>query len=152
MNERFRAHVESLQPKFEALMQMRPVTVGTVPRDMPRTGIYLFSEGDNHLYVGRSKRLRDRLKYHCGTATDAPFAFKLARHDTGNVTASYSKAGGRKELLGTAEFAAAFQRAKDRIRRMDLRFVEEPDPDRQALLEIYATIALKAPYNDFDTH
>ena len=33
-----------------------------------------------------------------------------------------------------------------------IRFVEENDPVRQALLEIYAAVALKTPYNDFDTH
>ncbi len=35
---------------------------------------------------------------------------------------------------------------------MDLRFVEETDPFRQALLEMYAAIALKTPHNDFETH
>ena len=35
---------------------------------------------------------------------------------------------------------------------MQIRFVDEPDPIRQALLEIYVTISLEAPYNDFDTH
>jgi hypothetical protein len=35
---------------------------------------------------------------------------------------------------------------------MDIRFVEENDPLRQALLEIYAAVALCTPYNDFETH
>jgi len=35
---------------------------------------------------------------------------------------------------------------------MDVRYVEETDPLRQALLEIYVSIVLKTPYNDFDTH
>jgi hypothetical protein len=35
---------------------------------------------------------------------------------------------------------------------MDLRFVEESDPTRQALLEIYAATILKTPYNDFENH
>jgi hypothetical protein len=35
---------------------------------------------------------------------------------------------------------------------MDLRFVEESDPIRQALLEIYSARVLKTPYNDFDNH
>jgi hypothetical protein len=35
---------------------------------------------------------------------------------------------------------------------MDVRYVEETDPLRQALLEIYVSIILKTPYNDFDTH
>jgi len=30
--------------------------------------------------------------------------------------------------------------------------VEETDPTRQALLEIYAATVLKTPFNDFDTH
>jgi hypothetical protein len=152
MNEIFRRHVEQLHERFEALMQMEPVTLVSLPRTVPRSGIYLFSEGSHHLYVGRSKRLRDRLRYHCGSAEDAPFAFKLAREHTGHVKASYRVEGSRTKLLEDTEFREAFQRAKERIRLMHIRFVDEPDSNRQALLEIYATISLGAPYNDFDTH
>ncbi len=35
---------------------------------------------------------------------------------------------------------------------MDLRFIEEQDQLRQALLEIYVSAVLKTPYNDFETH
>jgi len=35
---------------------------------------------------------------------------------------------------------------------MDFRFVEELDQNAQALLEIYSTLALRAEYNDFNTH
>lgn len=35
---------------------------------------------------------------------------------------------------------------------MDLRFVEETDPLRQAFLEIYVAVALNTPHNDFETH
>ena len=35
---------------------------------------------------------------------------------------------------------------------MELRFVEESEPLRQTLLEIYVAVVLKTPYNDFDTH
>lgn len=152
MNSVFRQHVEQLHGKFEALMQMEPVTLAGLPKTVPSSGIYLFSEGPSHLYVGRSKRLRQRLRYHSSSAKDAPFAFKLAREQTGNTKASYSTKGSREELLADRTFLAAFQAAKERIRRMQIRFVEEPNPNRQALLEIYATISLGAPYNDFDTH
>ncbi len=50
------------------------------------------------------------------------------------------------------KFKSAFDKAKERIALMDTRFVEESDPVRQALLEIYAATVLKTPYNDFDTH
>ncbi|PYR66466.1 MAG: hypothetical protein DMF88_16240 [Acidobacteria bacterium] len=152
MNEIFRQHVEQLHGKYEALVQMKPVTLDSLPKQMPASGIYLFSEGDFHLYVGRSKRLRDRLRYHCGSAKDAPFAFELAREQTGNVKATYIPKGSRNQLLADDGFRTAFQAAKDRIRKMAIRFVDEPDPNGQALLEIYVTISLAAPYNDFDTH
>ncbi len=50
------------------------------------------------------------------------------------------------------EFARAFDYAKERIRNMSLRYVHEAEPLRQALLEIYAAVALQTRYNDFDTH
>ena len=152
MNERFRQDVEHLHEKFEALMQMEPVRLAGLPRKLPQSGIYLFSEGQLHLYVGRSKRIRQRLRYHSGSAKDAPFAFKLARELTGNTKAAYSTKGSRNQLLSDDKFLAAFQTSKHRIRQMDIMFVEEADSNRQALVEIYATICPAAPYNDFDTH
>jgi hypothetical protein len=35
---------------------------------------------------------------------------------------------------------------------MDVRYVEEIDPLKQALLEIYAAVSCGAKHNDFDTH
>gem|GEM_PF-5895913 len=35
---------------------------------------------------------------------------------------------------------------------MDVRWVEEPDALKQALLEIYSAVVLQAPYNDFRNH
>jgi hypothetical protein len=76
----------------------------------------------------------------------------LARERTGRLEASYSKKDSRKALQADPAFAAAFDEAKARIRKMDLRFVEEHDPLKQALLEIYVSIVLATPYNDFNTH
>jgi len=42
--------------------------------------------------------------------------------------------------------------AKERIRGMEYRYVEEADQNRQALLEIYCAVVLATPYNDFGTH
>ena len=83
----------------------------------------------------------------------AAFAFKSARETIGKTKPSY-KAGedSRTGLTNNQEFKEAFGLAKDRIRKMDFRFVEETDQNRQALLEIYCTLALKAKYNDFNTH
>jgi hypothetical protein len=83
----------------------------------------------------------------------AAFAFRLARLETGRTAPSY-KAGAesRHGLMSDPNFVRALTDAKARIRAMDYRFVEEADQSRQALLEIYCSIALATPHNDFDTH
>lgn len=123
---------------------------------MPKQGVYLFTGNGDHLYVGRSSKMRSRYGRHCNpgaTHRMAAFAFKLAREATGKTTASY-KAGedSRSGLMLNPEFRAAFDAAKGRIRRMEFRFVEETGQNAQALLEIYCTLALGAKYNDFNTH
>lgn len=155
MNARFAQFSELLEPSFKRLVSMSPVKVGRLPRPMPDAGVYLFSEKGRHLYVGRSNRIRQRLQEHCrdsSTHNSAPFAFRLARKSTGRIVATYLKEGSRKELEKNPEFSKAFARARARIRRMDVRYVEEADPLRQALLELYIAIALRTPHNDFGTH
>jgi hypothetical protein len=155
MNETFRAHVESLHPSFQRLMAMPPVNVCALPKTMPARGIYLFSEGNKHLYVGRTNRLRKRLKEHCrksSTHNSAPFAFLLAREASGMVSASYQRNGSRAQLEKDRTFGPSFLAAKARVSNMDVRYVEEGDPLRQALLEIYVAIALKTPHNSFENH
>jgi hypothetical protein len=45
-----------------------------------------------------------------------------------------------------------FRACKARIRQFNPRHVEELDPARQALLEIYVATVLDTPFNDFDNH
>ncbi len=155
MNAKFTSLLKSVEPKYRKLVKMAPVKYTALPQGLPKRGVYLFSEGSKHLYVGRTKGLRERLRGHCvpsGSQFTATFAFRLAREKTGRKAASYTKVGSRVELLKDAAFASAFDAAKQRIALMDIRFVEEKDPTRQALLEIYTSTVLKTPYNDFDTH
>lgn len=155
MHELFRLFADSLHPAFERLMAMDPVTVATIPAKAPKQCIYLFSEGDLHLYVGRTRALKQRMANHSRPSSQhnqAVFAFRLAREATGRLEAAYSGEGRRIALMENELFGSAFRDSKERIRRMGLRFVEETDPVRQALLEIYVSVVLKTPYNDFNTH
>ena len=86
------------------------------------------------------------------THKQAAFAFRLAREITGYLKATYKTEGSRDQLIQDPQFAAAFVAAKQRIRNMDLSFVEEANPLRQAVLEMYVSVALSTPYNDFDNH
>lgn len=155
MHPRFASVVNGLHASFERLISMEPVKGHPPPRDMPISGVYLFSEGDHHLYVGRSNRLRKRYFLHCRPGSQqnqASFAFKLAREATNSTKATYKKGHSRKDQSSDGEFQAAFATAKTRIANMDYRFVEEIDQTKQAILELYVSIVLQTPYNDFNTH
>lgn len=152
MHPSFAALVEALHPAFERLVDCTPHT-GPVrlSADVPRCAVYLFSEGTDHLYVGRTDRLRARHREHwCGRANDAPFAFKLARHATGHLKGKSVLT--RAELEKDPSFKLKFDAAKAQVASMEFRWVEEVDPNRQCLLEIYATVVLGARYNDFINH
>jgi hypothetical protein len=147
MDEKFADHVEALVPAYEALMAS-----GELPGEKV-CGVYLFIEDGKPLYVGRSRDIRRRYGWHCsGDHNQATFAFLLARQQTGYLTASYARGeGSRRWLLEHVPFAAAFSEAKQRIKRMSLHWVKEEDATRQALIEIYCSIALETPYNSFKT-
>lgn len=156
MNETFRLHVEALHPAYERLIASAPFKYADLARQaVPERGIYLLTEGDRHLYVGRSDSIRQRLRGHCAVSAThhkAAFAFRLAREACGVPKASYRPEGSRAHLMTQEHFQAAFEAQKARLREMDIRVVEEVDPNRQALLEMYVSIALGTPYNDFANH
>jgi hypothetical protein len=156
VDPKFAALVETLGPKLVKLLALAPLHHGSLPHDMPSSGVYLFSERGRHLYVGRSNSLRNRYGLHCrpgATHRQAALAFQLAREFTGNTIATYRGGEGSREgLMLNPLFAGAFMAPKERIRGMDYRYVEETDQNRQALLEIYCAVVLGTPYNDFVTH
>ena len=78
----------------------------------------------------------------------ASFAFRLACDAAGSVAAGFTRAKRAKHL----DFVPFFLQMKEKVRDMDMRFVEESDSNRQALLEMYVAIELRTPYNDFGVH
>ena len=153
MNTRFKALLKALEANHEKLLEMPPIVAARLPSNTPTGGVYLFSEGNKHLYAGRTKRrihvrVRDQFGANSNAAT---FPWLIARRATGR-TATYRRGESRQTLLREAGFKAAYDDARRRIRKMHVRYVHEPDPVPQTLLEIYVAIATDAKYNDFDTH
>jgi hypothetical protein len=112
---------------YNQLLAMPPGTAGSPPKTTPKNGIYLFSDNGQHLYLGRSNNIRGRIDRHCrpgATHRMAAFAFHLAREATGFLRAAYIKEGSRKALMEIPKFTSAFSKSKERIRMMDLRFIE----------------------------
>ena len=155
MNKVFKESIELLEPLFQELMEMSPVTVPLLPIEMPSAGIYLFSEKETHLYVGRTNRIKKRLQEHCRPSSNcnqAVFAFSLARKITSITQATYKTSGSRKSLEQDTKFSKVFKEQKNRVRNMDVRFISELIPINQALLEIYVAISLNTQYNNFENH
>ena len=154
MNAQFAKIVQSLEPSLQSMLEMDPLRVDSLQIGLPKQGIYLLSEGGSHLYVGRSRKIRNRISSQSkagGSHKGAAFAFRLAREMTGKVNPTYTTKGSRDDLMEDPEFRRAFEDAKARIRRMDFRFSKESDSIRQSLLEIYVAVSLNTPYNSFRT-
>jgi hypothetical protein len=155
MNSKFKELTESLEPKFQELINMAPARYGSLPKNLPKRAIYLFSQNGEHLYVGRTNNLRARLRGHCSPTAkhfSATFAFRIARQNSGRTKATYTSKGSRADLCNDEIFAPMFKDAKVKVANMDLRYVEEIDPVKQTLLEVYIATVLNTPYNDFENH
>jgi len=155
VHPRFADIVTQLDPSLHRLLAASPCKPLALPKNVAPAGIYLLSEGAQHLYVGRSNMIRKRLGNHCrigATWKMAALAFRLARETTGMLQATYTQEGSRRALMQDQAFVRAFDAAKARIREMDVRVVGESNPVRQTILEVYVAVALQTPYNDFDTH
>lgn len=151
--EDFTKAVAAIEKKFNILLNARRYKVDALPKIMPSKGVYLFSKNEKAQYVGRTNNLKRRLRYHLrDNHNQATFAFILARYKTGIKKASYQKSGSRSDLLLQPDFRAAFSKALDDIRKMDVQFIAETNANRQALLEICAAMRSNAKYNDFDNH
>ena len=121
---------------------------------LPRTaGVYLFTEpGTGHLYVGRTSNLRNRIAEHCpgtiplitGAPGDVRHRSSLARAPGSNPPTDAVEAL-RDLFANNPEWRDAVGTAVARIRKMEVRFVEESDPLRRALLELMAAAELADP-------
>ncbi len=155
MQELFSSYIDKLPLLLNELVEMLPVQPANLPNHIPKRGIYLFSEDGNHFYIGRSNNIKRRIQNHCRPSANhnqATFAFRIARGKTEYKKATYKTKGSRKEIEADPIFNPEFLAAKERLRNMELRFVEVDDPLLQALFEIYASVILKTPFNDFENH
>lgn len=155
MQEVFATYINKLPILLTELVEMIPAQPANLPNNIPKRGIYLFTEKGIHLYIGRSNNIKRRIQNHCRISSDhnkATFAFRIAREKTEFKKATYKTIGSRKEIEADPIFNPEFLAAKERLRNMELRFVEVEDPIVQALFEIYASVILKTPFNDFENH
>jgi len=153
MSDKFDVIINGVKDKYNQLLSSKKHTYSEIPKKLSLAGIYLFSKDGEALYVGRTNNIKQRLQHHArNNHNQATFAFLLARHETGNIKASYTQKGSRADLLKDDVFKTAFNQARENIRLMDIQYVEENDPVSQTILEVYAAFESGAKYNNFDNH
>ena len=132
---------------------------GQLPQ-VPDRGIYVFYNGDNPIYVGRTNRMRQRLQEHGrpgSTHNSATLAFAVAYLIAANQGMDSIDAFSREELQRDPEFKKWFDATKEVVSKMGVRVVEINDPIEQAVFEVYAALELgttreQGGFNDFRNH
>jgi len=148
----FKKLIEQMPQLLSNLKKKKPLEMNNLD-GIPTHGVYVFYEKNKPIYVGRSNRLKLRIREHYGESSthhSATFAFNLAKEKMGiNQKTRIS----RKELEEAPGFKQTFFEQRLRVRDMKVRVVEIDDQATQYLFEIYAVLALKTRrYNDFKTH
>ena len=155
MNERFKELTDGMPSRLQSLLEQPLIAIDDIGiTKVPQKGVYVFFEGNKPIYVGRSNRLKDRLKEHSqgGSAHySATLAVIIAKKNTSTLQIKERKQT-NEQLMKNRDFVEEFIAAKDRIARAKIRFIEIEDQIEQAIFEIYASLALDTELNDFDTH
>ena len=153
MNAAFQDIVEQMEPRLEMLKNCSPYAWGNL-QGIPQMGVYAFYENGEAIYVGRSNRMRQRIREHGADGSrheSATFAFKLLREAVRNPESHQSgKSKTRKELQEL--YPREYKEQRLRIRNMTVRVVEIECQRVQAVFETYAILALGTTlYNTFHT-
>ncbi len=128
------AYVELLeQAELTSLGDRYKDLYGTDKKINAGAGVYAIYENDKLMYIGRTDNIAQRLQDHYTVDAGASLAKKLI-----NTNSVDSK---RK-----------LKQNKDRVKKMQVKFVKIGDENIQALTEILAYIALRPLYGNFKNH
>ena len=155
MNEIFEKLVNKMETNLQLLKEQPPIAIDKIRiAQVPQRGVYVFFEGNKPIYVGRSNRLKKRLKEHSQRIADhysATLAFKIAKNGIANPQVEGEKQT-NAQLMKNSDFRKYFESVKERISRANIRFISVEDQIEQAMFEIYAHLELGTELNDFNTH
>jgi len=153
MNERFKKLADRMPLLLQSLLEQPLIArddIGVVK--VPQKGVYVFYENNIPMYVGRSNRLKERLREHSQSRQhySATLAIKIAKRNMPTLQNEARKPT-VKQLMDNEDFKKEFEYARDRIARMKIRCVKIEDQIEQAMFEIYAHLELGTEFNDFKT-
>lgn len=153
MYKKFEEYTDGLEIILRQIKSSKLMSANNL-QNVPAKGIYVLYEKSRPIYVGRSNRMRQRLKEHGqdrSTHNSATFAFKLAKESAAELGLNVKRK--RAILEKDPKFSEVFGQAKQRVAKMRFRFVPIEDQVSQTLFEVYAILKLRTfKYNDFVTH
>jgi hypothetical protein len=152
LNRDFEKIIQTFPEKMQILSDSLPFSKENLQK-APDKGIYVFyDEHDLPIYVGRSDRIKARLREHSqlgSTNTSATFAFNLAKDLAKDIGIDTKLP--RKDLEKILEFKQIYNDTKTRVSKMKIRSIGISDPIEQTLFEVYVHLELKTK-NEFNNH
>lgn len=119
-----------------------------VGRDADFPGCYAMLDSGRPFYVGISRKVFARLRQHvlADTHNSATLAYRMATVWTGHAMR-------RSEAMADPDFKREFDRAREKIRSLDVAYVEIDNPLVLHVFETYAALELgTGEWNTFETH
>lgn len=153
---RFAEILGQLEPLLDTLLACPPHSRNRRPAVPHESGVYLFTEEDNHRYIGRAKDLNIRFGQHVAPKSpqnQAAFAFNVAKRDA--EAAGLDVVRTREALAADPQFDDRFfASAKQQVRAMEFRFVRLADDSLSTIFEVYVSLLLgtEGDFNLFATH
>lgn len=149
---RFDAAVVRMPELFDQLMSCDLFEMKAKASWKKLHAIYVFYDGNAvPCHTGRTRNLQGRIRAHRANCHhSASFAFKRARRALG-LEATYRPEGSRAHLMSDPIFRSEFNRQREQIGKMTLRFVEVECPIEQHLFELFAALRLGTSLTEFTT-
>ncbi|MBT9159736.1 MAG: hypothetical protein DDT26_00999 [Dehalococcoidia bacterium] len=150
--ERFHNAVDRMPLIFGQLTACELLDMKPLARWKEMPAVYVFYDADGQpCHTGRTRNLQARVRAHIANNHNAAsLAFKRSR-DALNRVATYRPEGSRTSLMKDPIFKAEFDRQRESIGQMKLRYVKIECPIEQYLFELYAALRLDTSLTEFTT-
>ena len=135
--------ISELEPTLDRLWKapaLRRAEHTTIPA---RPGVYLFTRRDEAVHVGQAENLHRRLAEQCRPSsghTKATLAFAVARRAARGEGLDVD--GPPARLATSDAFVPFFDRAKEAVAALPVRFLEVESPELRTLFAVYGSMAL----------
>jgi len=153
--EEVKPYLSKMDILFKDLYEKFEKSIPVKREHLPKySGIYVFYDKGQPIYVGRANHIRNRIQWHTRKSSgseSATFAFNLAKMEYEKNTEVKKK---RKELMEIDEFLEIFNKHKVNLLTLEFRCIEIENDVLQTMFEPYLAYKLGTyPINNtFENH